>query len=210
MIDARVGILDVQGASAPHGECFAALGLRARPVRALADLREVTHLVLPGGESTAIHRILARVGLRDEIVSRHAAGTLALFGTCAGAILLGREDIEPPPRLGLLDVRVHRNAYGRQADSFVDAIDIEPLGIEIRAPFIRAPRFAEVGPGVRVLARLRGEPVLVAGDRILAATFHPELSGDPRVHRFFLDAFPSAGSAEQVSLAAIPATGASP
>jgi 5'-phosphate synthase pdxT subunit len=116
------------------------------------------------------------------------AGDLALMGTCAGAILMGRRDEERPPRWGLLDARVERNAYGRQVDSFAAEVLLEGGGPQpFHAVFIRAPRFADVGPGVEVLARHAGEPVLLAAGRLLAAAFHPELTEDLRVHRRFLE-----------------------
>jgi pyridoxal 5'-phosphate synthase pdxT subunit len=181
-----VGVVALQGDVAPHREAFAALGVDAGEVRRPADLDGLTHLVLPGGESTTLHHLLELFGLRDEIVRRHRAGELALFGTCAGAILLGRGDGERPPRFGLLDAVVHRNAYGRQVDSFSKPIVCEALGGEIHAVFIRAPKFAAVGPGARVVARDGDDPILVEGPGLLAATFHPELAGTSIVHQYFL------------------------
>jgi 5'-phosphate synthase pdxT subunit len=179
------GVLALQGDVAPHREAFAALGVDAREVRRTADLDGLTHLVLPGGESTALHHLLELFGLFDEIVRRHRASELALFGTCAGAILLGHGDGERPPRFGLLDAVVRRNAYGRQVDSFSKPIVCDALG-EIHCVFIRAPKVVSVGPGARVLARDGGDPILVEGPGLLAATFHPELSGTSIVHRYFL------------------------
>ncbi len=182
-----VGVLALQGGVAPHFEAFSALGVEAREVRRRSDLAGVTHLVLPGGESTTLHHLLELFDLGDEIVRRHRSGELALFGTCAGAILLGHGDGERPPRFGLLDAVLERNAYGRQVDSFSERVRFDVFGgRELACVFIRAPRFLGVGSGARVLARLDGEPILVAGPGLLAATFHPELGGDPLIHRWFL------------------------
>lgn len=192
------GVLALQGSSAPHlerlEELFAAGELAAAPreVRQRRDLEGLTHLILPGGESTTIRHLLDLFGLTDELVARWSAGTLRLFGTCAGAILLGQDDGTRPKRLGLLDATLARNAYGRQIDSFSEELDLAlpgPRGVD-RAPFhgvfIRAPRFVRVGDGLQVLARHRGEPVLVAAPGLLAGTFHPELTRDRRIHRWFL------------------------
>lgn len=184
-----VGVLALQGASAPHLACFARLGVAAREVRAPSDLDGLTHLVLPGGESTTLHHLLRLFGLWDGLRERALSGSLALFGTCAGAILLARDAGGKPPTLGLLDARVERNAYGRQIDSFARRMERvadegEPAR-PFRAVFIRAPRFADIGPGVRVLARLGGEPVALEAPGLLATSFHPELAEDPWFHARF-------------------------
>ncbi len=185
------GVLALQGACEDHRAAFARLGVEAREVRRPADLDGLSHLVLPGGESTAIHHLLELFGLREPILERYRRGQLALFGTCAGAILLGRGDGERPPRFGLLDAVLERNAYGRQVDSFSRKLWLEGLGVEVRCVFIRAPKVAGVGPGARVLARDGDDPILLEGPGLVAATFHPELSGDPVVHEYFLTAHPS-------------------
>ena len=181
------GVLALQGAYGPHVEAIRTLGLEAREVRAPQHLVGLTHLVLPGGESTTMHHLLELFDLLRPITAHHRAGQLALLGTCAGTILLSKGCGGHPPTLGLLDVEVERNAYGRQVDSFTRPITIEPPGAELRGVFIRAPRFTRIGAGVRVLARAGGDPVLVQSRGILAATFHPELSGDPLLHRHFLE-----------------------
>ncbi len=181
-----VGVLALQGACAAHHATFAKLGVVSREVRRREDLVSLTHLVIPGGESTTMHHLLELFDLRQEILDRHRAGRLALFGTCAGAILLGAENDQPPPRFGLLDAVVERNAYGRQVDSFARTVHLEGLGAELRCVFIRAPKIRGVGPAARVLARDGDEPILVQGPGLLAATFHPELTGDPVVHAWFL------------------------
>jgi 5'-phosphate synthase pdxT subunit len=183
-----VGVLSLQGASEPHAACLRALGCEPREVRSPADLEGLTHLVLPGGESTTLARLLALFGLDRELVRRSRAGTLALFGTCAGAILAGRDEGQAPARLGLLDVAVQRNAYGPQRESRVEPLVLDAFARRFPCVFIRAPRFERPGASVRVLARRAGEPILVEGPGVLAASFHPELVGDPFLHRYFLDA----------------------
>lgn len=184
----RPGVLVLQGSAGPHLERLAELGTDPVEVRRPGHLREVSHLVIPGGESTTLHHLLALFDLRQPILERRHRGDLAIFGTCAGAILAGREDGERPPRLGLLDAEVRRNAFGRQIDSFTtDRVELRGLeGGPFHAVFIRAPRFGRLGPSVRVLGTLDGEPVLVEAPGILAATFHPELTRDLRIHRRFL------------------------
>jgi len=183
----KAGVLALQGSFEPHARALARLGHEPVLVRAPADLVGLSHLILPGGESTTLQHLLELFGLWDPILDRARAGDLALFGTCAGAILLGKEDGSPPQRFGLLDAGLERNAYGRQVDSFRASIEIEGLeGGPMQAIFIRAPRFASVGESARVLSRLEGEAVLVEQPGLLAATFHPELSEDDRLHARFL------------------------
>ncbi len=182
----QVGVLALQGGFEPHLAMLSSLGVAAREVRSPLALREVTHLVLPGGESTTLHHLLELFGMWELVRERHAAGELALLGTCAGAILLGRaaDERQRPPRLAVLDAELERNAYGRQRESFSARIELE--GEPLEAVFIRAPRIVRVGPQARVLARHAGDPVLVEAPGVLAATFHPELGRDARVHRRFL------------------------
>ncbi len=197
---ARAGVLALQGDFALHLGACARAGVRAREVRSPAELEGLTHLVLPGGESTTLQRLLSLFGLWDLIGERVRAGGLQVLGTCAGAILLGREAAsEPadrPPRLGLLDAQVRRNAYGRQLDS--RTVELELPGLCARAPctFVRAPRIEAVGPGVRVMASAAlderpATPILVQAPGVLAATFHPELLREPLVHRLFLAQAPA-------------------
>ncbi len=181
-----VGVLALQGASTAHRTAFTRLGVEAREVRNRADLEGLSHLVLPGGESTTIHHLLELFDLRREIIGRYLDGRLALFGTCAGAILLGGDDGERPPRFGLLDAVLERNAYGRQVDSFSRSVRLDALEAELHCVFIRAPRVRSVGQGARVLGSLDGEPILLQGPGLLASTFHPELSGDSLLHGYFL------------------------
>ncbi|MGE3166493.1 MAG: pyridoxal 5'-phosphate synthase glutaminase subunit PdxT [Planctomycetota bacterium] len=182
----RPAVLALQGSVEPHLQRLEALGFAATSVRRPQQLAAVTHLILPGGESTTIHLLLTRFGLWDAIADRARAGSLAIFGTCAGAILMGRASDERPPRWGLLDIDVRRNAYGRQVDSFECELELAPPIGPVRGVFIRAPQMADPGPRVQILGELDGSPVLVRQDRLLAATFHPELTDSLRVHEYFL------------------------
>jgi 5'-phosphate synthase pdxT subunit len=187
-----VGVLALQGDFAAHAALLQRLGASVREVRSWTDLPALSALVLPGGESTALLRLMDGGPWFDALRAFHDGGG-ALLGTCAGAILLAR-DVDPAqPSLGLLDVSVSRNAYGRQVDSFEARLDAPAFDDRLLGVFIRAPRFAAVGPRVEVLARLDGEPVLVRHGRVLAATFHPEIAGDDRVHRMLIEL--SAGTA---------------
>lgn len=181
-----IGVLALQGDYAAHARALRAAGAGDAPeVRLPADLLGLAGLVLPGGESTTLLRLLASSGLDRAVPAFHARGG-ALLGTCAGAILLAREVTGPAqPSLGLLDATVERNHYGRQVDSFEAAVPLGE-GPPLPAVFIRAPAFTRVGTGVEVLAVHGGLPVLVREGRVLAATFHPELTGDLRVHRMLL------------------------
>ncbi|MCC7014912.1 MAG: pyridoxal 5'-phosphate synthase glutaminase subunit PdxT [Planctomycetes bacterium] len=181
----RVGVLALQGGFEPHLRMLASLGVEAREVRRPAQLADLTHLVLPGGESTTLHHLLALFDMWDVLRARALAGELALFGTCAGAILLGKSDGTRPPRLALLDAVCVRNAYGTQLDSSRETLAV--AGQPMDCTFIRAPKFTRLGPDVSVLARRGDDAVLVQAPGVLAATFHPELGDDPRVHRLFLE-----------------------
>jgi 5'-phosphate synthase pdxT subunit len=194
-----IGVLGLQGSFALHMEALARLGAPGRLVKRPADLEGARGLILPGGESTVLSKFLEETGLGPAIRARAEAGDLACFGTCAGAILLGREPAreagEPPPagrqpvRLGLARVAVRRNAYGRQIDSFCGTLRGEgPLAGDLEGVFIRAPRLQPLDPAVEVLARIDGEPVLVRDGKLLLCAFHPELTGDRRVHGYFVEA----------------------
>jgi len=181
----RVGILAVQGDFAAHAAMLRSLGAATAEVRTVADLEGCDALVLPGGESTTQLQFLKEEGL-FAAVKRFAAGK-PVFGTCAGAILLATEVRHPAQdSLGLLDMTVLRNGYGRQlaSDVFLASSKLEPQPMEM--VFIRAPVIERVGPGVEVLAEYDGKPVLVQKGKLLAATFHPELTADATVHRHFL------------------------
>jgi 5'-phosphate synthase pdxT subunit len=172
-----IGVLAVQGNFREHAAMLRRVGAEAVEVRKPEQLAELDGLIVPGGESTAIARLVRLYGLEEAIRSFERP----MLGTCAGMILLDRR------HLGLLDLAVARNAYGRQVASF--EADVELLGEEepLRGVFIRAPRVEETGPGVEVLAELDGEPVLLREGRIIVAAFHPELTDDTRVHERFLD-----------------------
>jgi 5'-phosphate synthase pdxT subunit len=186
----RVGVLAIQGDFEAHSRALARAGAEAVLVREAKELDGLDALVLPGGESTTIAKGIERLGLAEPLRAFVESGHPVL-GTCAGAILLARAvENQPVPCLGLVDVVAVRNAYGTQVDSFIAPADPGAApGLEgLRCVFIRAPRLRDPGPGVAVLARVDGEPVLLReGDR-LVATFHPELTDDPRVHALLVDA----------------------
>jgi 5'-phosphate synthase pdxT subunit len=182
----KVGILAVQGDFEAHAATLARIGVEYVFVRTPRDLEGVDAVILPGGESTTQWKFLVEEGL-DKGLLEHAAKGGAIFGTCAGAILLAREVRNPPQQsLGLADITVVRNAYGRQLASEVrhGVTCISPEPIEM--VFIRAPIIEHVGPGVLVLAKSEGHDVLIRQDRILIATFHPELTSDTTVHEYFI------------------------
>ena len=186
----KVGVLALQGAVAAHAEALAALGAVPVEVRVPSDLSGVEALVLPGGESTTLSRLLTTSGLFEPLAEVVASG-LPVLGTCAGMILLAGEVLDGRPDqrcLGALDVSVRRNAFGRQVESFEADLDVEGLrGGGFPAVFIRAPVVERAGEGVEVLARIDGRPVLCRQGPVMAAAFHPELSEDLRLHRMFLD-----------------------
>jgi pyridoxal 5'-phosphate synthase pdxT subunit len=173
----KIGVLAVQGNFREHAAVLRRLGAEPVEVRKVEQLQGLDGLIIPGGESTAIGRLLRVDGL-EEAIKRFTA---PVFGTCAGMILLDRE------HLGLVDLTVRRNAYGRQIASFEADINLAGEDEPLRGVFIRAPRVAESGPGVEVLAELDGEPVLLREGRFLVASFHPELTDDTRVHERFLE-----------------------
>ncbi|MDI6693262.1 MAG: pyridoxal 5'-phosphate synthase glutaminase subunit PdxT [Anaerosomatales bacterium] len=186
----RVGVLALQGAFREHIMMLEALGVDALAVRKPEQMGELSALIIPGGESTAISKLMAAYGFYDAIRQQHGAG-MAVWGTCAGAILIASRIIDALPDqepLRLMDIEVRRNAYGRQVDSFEADLDFKylPDG-PFRGVFIRAPWIEQVGEGIEVLATHDGRVVAARGEGVMATTFHPELTGDPRVHRFFLD-----------------------
>jgi pyridoxal 5'-phosphate synthase pdxT subunit len=172
-----IGVLAVQGNVREHAAMLRELGADVREVRLPAQLEGLDGLVIPGGESTAIMRLIRLYGL-EEAIRRFRAPVL---GTCAGMILLDRA------HLGLVDVAVQRNGYGRQLASFEADLELEGESESLRGVFIRAPRVTDAGPAVEVLATHDGDPVLLREGRFLVASFHPELTGDTRVHERFLD-----------------------
>jgi len=184
---AKVGILALQGDFEMHARMLDRIGAPCKLVKYASELGEVAGLILPGGESTTMLKFLANEGIGAAIKGFAAAGR-PVFGTCAGAILLAKEVLNPPQeRLGLLDITIERNAYGRQIDSSVRLGECPELADRpMEMVFIRAPIIRRVGEGVRVLGRSDGLPVLVEQRNILAATFHPELAEDETIHRYFL------------------------
>jgi len=192
-----IGVLALQGAVREHVAMLERAGARAIPVRRASELSEVDGLVLPGGESTTMSRLLETFELLEPVRARIADGMPA-FGSCAGMILLARQVLDGRPdqqQLGGLDVVVRRNAFGRQVDSFESELDFAGVG-PVHAVFIRAPWVEKVGDGVDVLATVAGAPgeddrtariVAVRQGAVLATAFHPELTGDERVHRLFVD-----------------------
>jgi pyridoxal 5'-phosphate synthase pdxT subunit len=172
----RIGVLAVQGNFREHASVLRRLGADPVEVRKPAELEGLDGLIIPGGESTAITRLMRLYGIEEAI--RRFRGPI--FGTCAGMILLDRD------HLGLVDVAVSRNAYGRQVASFEADLELDGDDEPLRGVFIRAPRVAKAGPGVEVLAEHDGEPVLLRDGRFLVASFHPELTDDTRVHERFL------------------------
>jgi 5'-phosphate synthase pdxT subunit len=180
----KIGVLALQGAFREHLQTLASIGVEGVPVRLPTDLDGVSGLILPGGESTTMRRLIDRWGLRQPILDLAERGA-PLFGTCAGMIVLAREIVGEEPILPLLDVVVERNAFGRQLDSFEGELQVPVLGDQpVHGVFIRAPIVDEARPGVDVLARLDdGRIVAVRERNILATAFHPELAGETRFHR---------------------------
>ena len=180
-----IGVLAIQGDYAAHAEALAASGATPVEVRKPIQLDGLDGLVLPGGESTTILKFLEIHGFFEAL--QEFCVIKPIFGTCAGAILLAREVTNPAQRsLGFLDATVERNAYGRQIDSSIVTAETSLAGGPLEMVFIRAPRITRTGSGVEVLAQRESFPTLVRQGRILAATFHPELSSDFRVHRLFV------------------------
>ena len=181
----KIGVLALQGDFAEHLAVLRQLGVEGTEVRMPRDLDDLSGLILPGGESTTMRKLIARWGLREPILDLARSGA-PMFGTCAGMILLAREISDgDEPVLPLLDVTVKRNAFGRQLDSFESEVNVPVLGdTPIHGVFIRAPVIERVGPDVDVLARLDdGRVVAVREHNVIAASFHPELAGETRFHR---------------------------
>jgi pyridoxal 5'-phosphate synthase pdxT subunit len=187
-----VGVLALQGDVREHSEVLRRIGVAAVEVRLPKHLAAVDRLIIPGGESTAIGKLLTLYRLLEPIRAR-AGRDLAVWGTCAGAILLAREVLDQKqggqPGIGVMEMTVRRNAYGGQLDSFEQPLDAPAFGEgPLPGVFIRAPQIETVGRGVEVLARLPSGAIVAAQQgRLLATTFHPELTGDDRVHRYFLE-----------------------
>ena len=184
----KIGVLGLQGDVREHVAALEAAGATPVVVKKAEELAAIDGLVMPGGESTTIGKLLDRFGLLDPLTER-AQESLPIYGTCAGAILLARDivgDQDAPHRLRVMDISVRRNAYGRQVDSFEADLDVTGMDEPFRAVFIRAPAIERVGDEVDVLAAVDGGAVLVREGRFLASTFHPEMTGDNRVHQMFV------------------------
>lgn len=181
-----IGILAIQGDFEAHARALEKLGVKYIFVRTPEDLQDVDALILPGGESTTHMKLLAETGLEPAIRQMAANGGV-FFGTCAGAILLAREVKSPEQKsLGLLDMTVIRNAYGRQLSSEVLTLPTKLREAPLEMVFIRAPVIENTGPRVEILAEREGKPVLVRQDKVMASTFHPELTDDTTIHEQFL------------------------
>lgn len=183
----KIGVLALQGAVIEHIRMLEKAGAEAVPVKKVEDLEGLHGLVIPGGESTTISKLMHKYNLMTAI-REFAAKKKPIFGTCAGAILLAKEiKGQDEAHLQLMNMKVERNAFGRQKDSFETLLPIEGVGPDFQAVFIRAPYIAEVGEGVQVLATYDGKIVAARDGQFLAAAFHPELTEDDRVHRYFLE-----------------------
>jgi pyridoxal 5'-phosphate synthase pdxT subunit len=182
----KAGVLALQGDFREHAAVLEDLGAAPVLVRSAEELADVDCLAIPGGESTTIGRLARLHGLVEPIRDR-AEGGMPVLGTCAGMIVMARDVVGGEPLLSVLDIRVARNAYGRQVDSFEAEVPLRGQDATVRAVFIRAPVVEEVGPAVDVLAELDGRPIVVEQGHLLAAAFHPELAGDGRLHRRMLD-----------------------
>jgi 5'-phosphate synthase pdxT subunit len=185
----KVGVLGLQGDVREHVRMLESAGATGVVVKHREEIDSVDALVLPGGESTTIGKLLDRFGLLLPLGEAARRG-MPLYGTCAGMILMARDVVGPDPsahKLGVMDLSVRRNAYGPQSASFESDVDITGLGTPFPGVFIRAPVVEHVGGGVEVLARCDDRPVLVRAGHLLASSFHPEMTSDDRVHRLFLD-----------------------
>jgi 5'-phosphate synthase pdxT subunit len=188
----RIGIVGYQGDVAEHSAILERMAREYKrdidivQLRSRKNLQNISGLIIPGGESTTIYRLLKEADLFDPIITRVKNG-MPVMGTCAGLIIIARDN--PAERLksmNLIDARIRRNGYGRQGDSFVETVEIAGIG-DFEAVFIRAPVIESVGPTVDVLAKHNGQPIMIRDNNVLGLTFHPELTGDSRIHDYFLD-----------------------
>lgn len=181
----KAGVLALQGDFREHARAFAEAGATPIEVRTPDDLDRVECLAIPGGESTTISKLAHSAGLVEPIVERANAG-MPILGTCAGMIVMAERVEGLEPLLGLVDITVRRNAYGRQVDSFETDLEVDGVDHPVRGVFIRAPVVEEVGPDVRVLAEHEGRPVVLEQGRLVVTSFHPELVGETRLHEYLL------------------------
>jgi len=185
----KVGVLALQGDFEAHEKALERAGAEAVEVRSAQDLTRIDGLIIPGGESTTMMKLLELEHLLEPLAE--FGKNKPVFGTCAGAILLASDVTNPAQRsLGLMDISVERNAYGRQLDSRIATLPVQGSPEALEAVFIRAPIIRRVGPETKVLASYQGHPVLVEQGHKMAATFHPELTADPRVHLMFIEKIP--------------------
>lgn len=185
----QVGVLAFHGDFAEHMAILHSLGIACCEVRSTADLSSCTHLIIPGGESTVMAKFLWESGVAELTQNFVRSGSLAVYGTCAGAILIA-EDVtgkNAPKSLRLMDIAVDRNAYGSQIDSFEASLSIADIDKLVDASFIRAPKITRVGKEVEVLSSYNGDPVLVRSGKILVGTFHPEVRSESAIHQLFLN-----------------------
>lgn len=187
----RVGVLALQGAVREHAQSLEACGAKAVLVKWPSDLEELDALILPGGESTTMRRLIDRYGLLDPL-RKFAESGKPMFGTCAGLILLAKEIAGyPEAHLGVMDIKVERNSFGRQAESFEAPLSIKGIESPFEAVFIRAPHIVSAGPGIEVLSEHGGKIVMARSSQFLGCSFHPELTDDHRITAYFLSMIPS-------------------
>jgi 5'-phosphate synthase pdxT subunit len=183
-----VGVLAFHGDVAEHEEVLRSMGIGSLQVKSVADLEKVDRLIIPGGESTVIAAFLNESGVGDVIRKRAKKGTLPIYGTCAGAIILAKrvKGKNAPATLNVINISIERNAYGSQRDSFETTIAVQGVAGTLPVAFIRAPKITKVGRKVEILASHNGNPVLVRQGKLLAGTFHPEVRGSQAIHKLFL------------------------
>jgi len=180
----RIGVLALQGSMQEHFEAITKCGVEAVMVKLPRDLKDVNGLIIPGGESTTIGKLMEKYGFYKEIKRRYKEG-MPIYGTCAGAILLAKEVVgSKQPKLGLMDISVKRNDYGRQVDSFEAELDI--FDKPFNGIFIRAPVISALHDGCKILSKCEDKPVMVEQGNLLVSTFHPELTDDLRIHKYFI------------------------
>ncbi len=184
----KIGVLALQGAFREHKQMFEKLGENVTEVRFPEHLEGLNGLVIPGGESTTMARLIQTYKFDKALPAFYKNGG-AIWGTCAGAIAISKEIVGYPdqPRLNLMDIALERNAYGRQVASFETTVGVESFDTPFHVIFIRAPRIARVGENVKVLATYKDDPIMVQQDKLMATVFHPELTDDSRIHRYFLE-----------------------
>jgi 5'-phosphate synthase pdxT subunit len=181
-----IGVLALQGDVQEHLDAVRRAGAEAVPVKTREELEQVDGLIIPGGESTTVGKLLERFELMPLVRDLPDANK-PIFGTCTGMILLAKTiEASTQPRIGVMDITVRRNAFGRQIDSFEEDLTVDGIDGPVRAVFIRAPYITDIRPGVEILAEVDGHPVMVREGNLLATAFHPELTDDVRVHKLFI------------------------